>query len=162
MSIQYQFLNNTGLARYHAGVKTLIDNVDLSDRVAKGTGTGAVKEGNIQSNTSSGTYSHTEGNGTAATGKSQHVFGEYNIAENVANGGTRGTYVEIVGNGNGIANDTKQYSNARTLDWNGNETLAGNLTLGGSLTINGVTLDATILSKLIALTNHFEEADDVV
>ena len=39
----------------------------------------------------------------------------------------KGTYVEIVGNG--IGNGAR--SNARTLDWDGNEVLAGGLTANG-------------------------------
>ena len=41
------------------------------------------------------------------------------------------TYVEIVGNGNASTR-----SNARTLDWSGNETLAGKLTVGAGPTNN--------------------------
>ena len=74
----------------------------------------------------SGESSHSEGYSTVANHASQHVFGEYNIVDtSSATADSRGTYVEIVGNGNDVTR-----SNARTLDWNGNETLAGNLTLG--------------------------------
>ena len=46
--------------------------------------------------------------------------------------------MEIIGNG---AENNR--SNARTLDWNGNETLAGNLTIqGNSLTLGGSTFTA--------------------
>ncbi len=69
----------------------------------------------------SGQYSHGEGWWTIANHRSQHVFGEYNIADDsgaiVSN---RGNYVEIVGNGTENAR-----SNARTLDWNGNEVISG-------------------------------------
>ena len=78
-----------------------------------------------------GHAAHAEGYGTRANGKGQHVVGEYNVADN-GSGSTRGTYVEIVGNGTG---DSAR-SNARTLDWNGNETLAGKLTLGAGPTNN--------------------------
>ena len=79
----------------------------------------------------SGSYSHAEGFGTTAGRKNQHVFGKYNVVE-AGNVTSEGTYVEIVGNGN---NTTR--SNARTLDWSGNETLAGSLTIGGA---SGATL----------------------
>ena len=80
-----------------------------------------------------GNYSHTEGYFTTANHKSQHVFGEHNIADPSLNTpDTRGNYVEIVGNG-----AYPNRSNARTLDWSGNETLAGNLTVGGTITANG-------------------------
>ena len=72
-----------------------------------------------------GNYSHTEGSYTTATHQSQHVFGEYNdLDASTATSTNRGTYVEIVGNGL----SSTQLSNARTLDWDGNEKIAGNLT----------------------------------
>ena len=80
----------------------------------------------------SGYYSHAEGQSTVANHQSQHVFGEYNIADpSPASASRRGTYIEIVGNG-----DVSIHSNARTLDWNGNEILAGKLTVGASPTAN--------------------------
>lgn len=79
------------------------------------------------SNTSApGYYSHTEGYKTVALNKSQHVFGEFNILDNdpyQVMSDERGKWVEIVGNGNSVTR-----SNARTLDWDGNEKIAGNLT----------------------------------
>jgi hypothetical protein len=84
--------------------------------------------------TTSGENSHAEGYGTTATHKSQHVFGEHNIADpSLNNAFVRGNYIEIVGNGAAAS----ARSNARTLDWDGNETLAGNLTIGGIITSNG-------------------------
>ena len=84
--------------------------------------------------TTTGNYSHTEGNGTIANNKCQHVFGEYNgVDPSSALSSARGTYIEIVGNGA----DATNRSNARTLDWSGNETLSGNLTIGGAITTNG-------------------------
>lgn len=81
----------------------------------------------------SGDNSHTEGYNTTALRKSQHVFGENNILDTGGtNASTRGTYVEIVGNG--TADDAR--SNARTLDWSGNEVLAGKLTVGAAPTNN--------------------------
>ena len=79
-----------------------------------------------------GNNSHAEGMLTTANGRSQHVFGEYNTPDYSALIPTdRGTYVEIVGNGTSGAS-----SNARTLDWNGNEVLAGKLTVGAAPTAN--------------------------
>ena len=86
--------------------------------------------------TAGGENSHAEGRWTTAKNKSQHVFGEFNIADpSTALSNARGNYVEIVGNGT----DDDARSNARTLDWSGNETLQGNLTIGGTITTtNGV------------------------
>lgn len=69
----------------------------------------------------SGSFSHVEGTGTIAQRKSQHVFGEYNVADTAGTTTTRGDFIEIVGNGT----DAGLRSNARTLDWSGNEILAG-------------------------------------
>lgn len=77
------------------------------------------------STTASGKYSHAEGEGANATHLAQHVFGQYNINDPSANASTqRGDYAEIVGNGTSFTNK----SNARTLDWSGNEVIAGTLT----------------------------------
>lgn len=83
-----------------------------------------------------GNYSHSEGYGTRANRQSQHVFGEFNIIDNSGSSGAeRGDYVEIVGNG--TADNAR--SNARILDWSGNETLAGTSTATGFKTPNGTS-----------------------
>ena len=75
----------------------------------------------------SGEQSHAEGGSTIANHRSQHVFGEFNLYDtSTASAAERGNYVEIVGNGTSTSN----HSNARTLDWSGNEWLAGKLTIG--------------------------------
>ena len=74
----------------------------------------------------SGLDSHAEGDSTIANHLAQHVFGQYNIADtSTATAANRGNYIEIVGNGSYNAR-----SNARTLDWSGNEVLTGKLTVG--------------------------------
>lgn len=75
-----------------------------------------------------GACSHSSGYKTVALSQSQFVFGEWNEKDpSGATTGYKGTYVEIVGNG--TAEDDR--SNARTLDWDGNETLAGTLYVNG-------------------------------
>ena len=92
---------------------------------------------------SSGGASHAEGMYTTANHRSQHVFGEYNIEDpSTSVKDKRGNYVEIVGNG-----DSDSPSNARTLDWSGNEKIAGSLTLGMD-TQDEVTITATELKAL--------------
>lgn len=83
-----------------------------------------------------GNASHAEGFHTTANNDFQHVFGKYNDYEDypelegdISVGDGIGTYVEIVGNG-----EYGNPSNARTLDWNGNEVLAGKLTVGADPT----------------------------
>jgi len=127
---------------------------DISANVASGSYSHAEGE----STTASGDSSHAEGNSTTASGrtahsegiytianhKSQHVFGEYNVAD-PSNAATsvRGNYIEIVGNGT----DTSARSNARTLDWSGNETLAGSITLGKG-TVDETSLTAAELAAI--------------
>ena len=97
---------------------------------------------------SSGIVSTSHGFRTTANHRSQFVFGEYNIADDSsASASARGNYIEIVGNG---AKDSP--SNARTLDWNGNEALAGGITLGKG-TADEVTLTAAQLKQLKQLIN---------
>ena len=115
----------------------------------KASGNSAHAEGN--GTTASGAQSHAEGAGTKANHASQHVFGQFNIEDpSTENINIRGTYVEIVGNGK----NSNTRSNARTLDWSGNEVLAGNISVeGGSLTLgsgaNAVTITATQLQQLL-------------
>ena len=69
-----------------------------------------------------------------ASGRCSFVVGQYNVED--TNSDISGTgskkYILIVGNG--TANDAR--SNAMTVDWNGNEVLAGKLTLGTAPTAN--------------------------
>lgn len=69
-----------------------------------------------------GQNSHAEGNQTIASTNNQHVFGAYNSIDY--------QNVEIVGNGQ----DANNRSNARTLDWNGNQWVAGKHTQEGTPT----------------------------
>ena len=66
---------------------------------------------------SSSYASHSEGEQTIAASRAQHAGGKFNIQD------SSNTYAEIIGNGT----DGNSRSNARTLDWNGNESLLGNL-----------------------------------
>lgn len=108
-----------------------VDYVTAGQKSGETLGTKATAEGN---NTAArGDASHAEGTNTTASHKSQHVFGEYNVVDNSSAASTsRGNYVEIVGNGTAA----NALSNARTLDWSGNEKLAGKLTLGAGPTNN--------------------------
>ncbi len=111
--------------------------------VKAGEGTGSTVEGlgwatgdyshtEGRQTTASGLMSHAEGWATRANHQAQHVFGTWNIPDPSQNASNiKGNYVEIVGNGTG-----QKKSNARTLDWNGNEVLAGKLTVGAQPTEN--------------------------
>ena len=98
----------------------------------------------------SGLDSHAEGDSTIANHLAQHVFGQYNIADaSTATADNKGKYVEIVGNGSYNAR-----SNARTLDWSGNEVLAGKLTVGvaGTNSLDVATI-GQLPTKVSDLTN---------
>lgn len=97
--------------------------------------------------TASGGYSQAGGYRTVAAGTScsafgtetianhaaQHVFGMYNLADtSTAAATSKGNYIEIVGKG---TSDSAR-SNARTLDWSGNEVLAGDCTIMGNKSLN--------------------------
>ncbi len=105
------------------------------DAFAEGSGTrssGAASHSEGSQSAASGFASHSEGDCTIANHYAQHVFGSYNIQDpSTAESENKGNYIEIVGNGDNTAR-----SNARTLDWDGNEVLAGKLTVGAAPTNN--------------------------
>lgn len=94
-------------------------NSSVESYLISGSGENSVIENDIDNNQASGDYSYAGGKGTVAAGDYQHVFGTYNEP-------AVGHYTEIVGNGTSDENR----SNARTLDENGNEWLAGRLEFG--------------------------------
>lgn len=78
-----------------------------------------------------GGYSVAEGQGTVSSSQAQHVQGKYNIED------TEGQYAHIVGNGKreyGVIT----YSNAHTLDWDGNAWFSGDIYVGST---NGTNRD---------------------
>lgn len=101
----------------------------------KATGRGAIAEAiNSQA---TGDYSISQGYGTIANHQNQVAFGQYNVADTSTAASTlRGNYIEIVGKGTNDANR----SNARTLDWSGNEVLAGGLKVNGSNQVYGTAV----------------------
>lgn len=82
---------------------------------------------NHPTNIASGDASHAEGNNTIASGKSQHVQGEWNVEDPAPDATRRGTYAHIVGNGS-----NGRRSNAHTLDWNGTAWFAGDVYVGST------------------------------
>lgn len=90
------------------------------------------------STTANGEASHAEGVETIADGSCQHVAGKYNVSDP--------NKIEIIGNGEYGAR-----SNARTLDWSGNEWIAGALSVGnaaGTRANLGITLENLGLKSL--------------
>ena len=91
-------------------------------------GNGAHAEGS--STRAVGISSHAEGSYTIASSDYSHVQGRYNIED------TEEKYAHIVGNG-GVHNEAgKEYSNAHTLDWNGNAWFAGDIYVGSTSKTN--------------------------
>lgn len=145
------------------GLATFGSTVGAKMNKANPTGTGALSL-NRKANTTTGAYStaegygceasgsgsHAEGDGTIANHNSQHVFGTYNLADtSSADPTAKGNYAEIVGNGT----NTNSRSNARTLDWSGNEVLAGGLKVYGNkdvAVVNSFTNDITTTADGLA------------
>jgi hypothetical protein len=92
--------------------------------------------------TASATGAHAEGQGTKASSAFQHVFGKYNIED------TADTYAEIVGKGS-----SSTPSNARTLDWSGNEVLSG--------TIEAIGFGTTLLNLIYPVGSIFMSVNNV-
>lgn len=114
----------TTAAGMHAHAEGGDTHADGKKAHAEGNGTSAI-----------GDMSHAEGFNTVANSARQHVFGQHNVPD--GDGSTpnaRGQYVEIVGNGN-----YNFPSNARTLDWQGNEWLAGKVSVGTAASPTPVT-----------------------
>lgn len=114
----------SGIYSYAQGYCTSATNYGAHAEGASTIASGNYAHAEGTSTTASGNYAHSEGYYTIANHKSQHVFGEYNLEDaSTETFSNRGNYIEIVGNGTSIGSR----SNARTLDWDGNEWLAGEL-----------------------------------
>lgn len=105
-------------------------------------------------NIASANYASVLGNGNESKGRSQFVFGEYNVADTNSDASQRSTHIEIVGKGSNGAP-----SNARTLDWYGNEYLAGNLQAAGLTDGTTTKTMAAILAKVEFVENTTGSAD---
>lgn len=155
--------NATQINAHAEGFSTTASGTYSHAEGSTSTASGASSHAEGANTTASGAGSHAEGSFTQALGENSHASGEYTTAShrdqtvfgkfNVVDPSSQsaqaaGTYIEIVGNG---TSDSSR-SNARTLDWNGNETLAGSLTLGKG-TANEVTITAAQLQSLLALLN---------
>lgn len=116
---------------YNNEASGVCSHAEGSTVIASGNGSHAEGANSI----ASGDFSHAEGFRTRAQSRSQHTFGEYNILDSAGAQYSKGTYVEIVGNG--TADDAR--SNARTLDWNGNEVLAGSQTANSFIKTGGTS-----------------------
>ena len=92
----------------------------------------------------SGDQSHAEGEGTEAAGENQHVGGKYNVIDQ------SNAYAEIIGNGT----DENNRSDARTLDWQGNETIAGDLFFNGGQ--NGLTSQLSNKQDTLTAGNNIQ------
>ena len=141
----------SGMVSHAEGISTTAD------------GYGAHAEGGFSR--ASGYYAHAEGRYTIANHMSQSVCGQFNEADpSAASESALGNYVEIVGNG--TADNAR--SNARTLDWSGNEVLAGKLTMGADPTgdmdaVPKKWLDSAFITESVSgdLASFADGADDV-
>ena len=116
-----------GVAAHAEGLKT------------KAIGNYSHAEGNFSE--AIGNYSHAEGDNTIASGNSQHVQGRYNIKD------IEEKYAHIVGNGNRTMG-VETFSNAHTLDWDGNAWYAGTVE-GTAMILKSSTEGSTKRFKII-------------
>lgn len=127
----YSHNSASGDYSHSEGYNTTASGYNSHSEGNSSTASGVYSHSEGLNTTASGRASHSEGDGTIANHNGQHTFGQYNIADSsTASAESRGTYVEIVGNGTG--NNSR--SNARTLDWSGNEQIAGTLRIGSTST----------------------------
>ncbi len=110
----------SGAQAHTEGASTIASNNQAHAEGGGTTASGAQSHAEGGGTTASGSCSHAEGLYTIAAGSNQHAGGKYNIEDN------NNAYAEIIGNGTYNAR-----SNARTLDWSGNETLSGNIEASG-------------------------------
>lgn len=138
----------TGLQSHAEGGGTLASGAQSHAEGGGSQATGAQAHAEGGGSVASAQNSHAEGTGTIAASEAQHVVGKYNIEDN------QDEYVEIVGNGelpSGASQPTR--SNARTLDWQGNETLAGDLIINGNTSVG---------QALQGIPDELSDLDDVV
>ena len=131
----------SGQDAFAQGYNTASSGNNSHSEGANTVASGIASHAEGRSTVASGTASHTSGYKTEAAGNNSTalgnntkasradslVFGKYNIVDETGMDATQeGEYVEIVGNGTG----EEARSNARTLDWEGNEKIAGKMTVG--------------------------------
>lgn len=143
--------NNTAGARFYATVCGGSDNTASGSYSFVGGGSDNTASGNSSAvaggsentasgdasfacggnNTASGTSSSVFGRNNTASGNNQLAFGRYNNPDSAK--------AEVVGNGTSNA-----ASNARTLDWSGNEWLAGQINADTGNFRNGATSSGNV------------------
>ena len=137
----------TGSLAFGDRVKATAPYSKAVGTLTEASGMNAAAEG--YASKAAGQNSHAEGFHTRANNKDQHVFGAFNAPDpSTAPAGSQGRFIEIVGNGGGESNR----SNARTLDWQGNERLKGDLYVGADA-------DGTGGSKVAKVTDIPEPVD---
>lgn len=137
---------------YAEGFRTTASAYISHAEGSKTTASGSCSHAEGAGTTASGQDSHAEGYGTTANHRSQHVFGMNNIEDpSSAAADARGNYVEIVGNG-----QYNTYSNARTLDWDGNEWLAGSLVVSGHDSTDDLDFTSTVSKNITVEGTYYD------
>lgn len=116
-----------GDASHAEGYKTFADSSACGASHAEGyktKATGKYSHAEGYQSEASGVAAHVEGNTTIAGSDYQHVQGRYNIAD------YNNKYAMIIGNGTGSSSNRR--ANALTVDWRGNQTIAGELYIKNS------------------------------
>lgn len=111
--------------------ESMVDGLEASGEGAHAEGhntqaSGFCSHSEGHSTHAKGDYSHAEGYETTATGNNSHASGKMNIEDSA------GKYAEIVGNGTIESDFSLNYSNARTLDWEGTGWFQNDVRCGGA------------------------------
>lgn len=118
-SINGSYQAGEGAATY--GAKHVVFGARSEAHCNQNLVTGRDSEAHNSNNEVYGNYAHAEGRGNQCWGNAQSVLGKYCDPKREEGVGDNSPYLEIVGNGS--SNSAR--SNARTLDKQGNERLAG-------------------------------------
>lgn len=149
LSVIYQSDRFDTIDKQKADRKDTVLDTTLSHGRKDGTSAGDSSIAYGSDTEASGPNSVAFGSGTTANHKDQFVFGRNNVPDpsqlypNYA-----GTYAEIVGNGRlGPIPSLNTQSNARTLDWNGNERLKGDLLIDCNPDSSGGTSVRQVITR---------------
>lgn len=140
----------SGFAALAEGSATTASGTASHSEGAATTASGINSHAEGMQTQANGMYSHTSGLGTIANHLNANVFGAYNVTDpSTANTSSKGTYIEIIGNG--TANNSR--SNAYALTWTGDGRYAGNLYVGCNTDSTGGNKVATELYVSTAISN---------
>jgi hypothetical protein len=115
----------SGMYSHAEGYKTITSGIGSHAEGDNTIASGKYSHAEGSETIASGMFSHAEGYKTITTNTAQHVEGIRNIKD------TENIYAHIIGNGY-YRNDVETFSNAHTVDWNGNAWYQGDIYVGST------------------------------